>query len=426
MAIVLLPHCMWLLQACEAKPDKSVKKVMLWSADKIMELIFYLQSAYIPSCLWSCDTTMQSQSFSELFASTASHLKCISHEQGVHVDSYAAAVTSEKQPMHGVREQIENASKCSCAVWFCQSTCEIPNPQRRHNLHRGITAHVCMHRQGWYLWRYARNKLTASLLMWGHAWPLSEALDNHPLVNSMHQLHRGYHKQLVNMQDTDTDTESSGSDLPESAEGQTTEADNEGEPKGLCCAKCHQKIPQVCFSCTLWHSCSLHSCKDNWYVLQDRKHCTQMLPYVALAEAVILFCVVGWHNNLSWWPSLHVCATRSIMISADFPGLLQDVPEAKFSCGNCHASFYCSKHCQTKDAPSHKAVCMRNKLRLKLASKSGQQNEWINTSSANWVVKNGKTASKQMHVVACIHVCTIPHVTKWHACSAAICRPKPV
>jgi len=91
---------------------------------------------------------------------------------------------------------------------------------------------------------------------------LIEALDNHPLVNSINQLHKACHEQLVNMQDTHTDTESSGSDSPEGAEGQTTEeADNEGEPEGLRCAKCNQKIPQVCFSCISWHSCSLHTCK---------------------------------------------------------------------------------------------------------------------------------------------------------------------
>jgi len=53
----------------------------------------------------------------------------------------------------------------------------------------------------------------------------------------------------VNGQDTDTDSESSGSDLPELAEDQTTEADNEDEPEGLCCTQCDRKIPHVCFSC---------------------------------------------------------------------------------------------------------------------------------------------------------------------------------
>jgi hypothetical protein len=106
-----------------------------------------------------------------------------------------------------------------------------------------------MRRQGWYLWRFVKDKLTASLLMLGHAWPLSEALDNHPLVKLINKLHKAYHEQLVNGQDTDTDSESSGSDLPELAEDQTTEADNEDEPEGLCCAQCDRKIPHVCFSC---------------------------------------------------------------------------------------------------------------------------------------------------------------------------------
>ena len=43
---MLSSHCMWLLQACKAKPDKNVKELMLWSADRIMELISLLQSAY--------------------------------------------------------------------------------------------------------------------------------------------------------------------------------------------------------------------------------------------------------------------------------------------------------------------------------------------------------------------------------------------
>ncbi len=123
---------------------------------------------------------------------------------------------------------------------------------------RGLNAHVCTCRQGEYMWRYVKDKLTASLLMLGHAWPLSEALDNHPLVNSINQLHKACHKQLANTRDTDTETESSGSDPPESAE--TTEADNKDKPEGLRCAKCNQKIPQVCFSCKSWHSCSLHTC----------------------------------------------------------------------------------------------------------------------------------------------------------------------
>ncbi|DBB02181.1 TPA: hypothetical protein ACH3X3_011214 [Trebouxia sp. C0006] len=180
------------LQACKAKPDKNIEELMLWSADRIMELISLLQSA-----------------------------------------------------------------------------------------------------QGEYMWRYVKDRLTASLLMLGHAWPLSEALDNHPLVSSIDQLHKACHK-LVNKQDTDTETKSSGSDPPGSAE--TTEADNKDKPKGLRCAKCNQKIPQ-------------------------------------------------------------------------------DVPKAEISCGKCHASFYCSKHCRTKDALSHKAVCMRNKLRLKLALKASQLND---------------------------------------------------
>ncbi len=141
---------------------------------------------------------------------------------------------------------------------LCHSACETPTLKQGTTIHRGIDAHVCMRRQGEYMWRYVKDRLTASLLMLGHAWPLSEALDNHPLVSSINQLHKACHK-LVNKQDTDTETKSSGSDPPGSAE--TTEADNKDKPKGLRCAKCNQKIPQVCFSCILWHSCSLHTCK---------------------------------------------------------------------------------------------------------------------------------------------------------------------
>lgn len=126
--------------------------------------------------------------------------------------------------------------------------------------HRGLNAHVCMRRQGRYMWRYVKDKLTASLLMLGHAWPLSDALDNHALVNSINQLHKACHEQLANTQDTDLGTESSGSDMsPESAE--TTEADNKHKPEGLGCARCNETIPQVCFSCRSHHSCSLHTCK---------------------------------------------------------------------------------------------------------------------------------------------------------------------
>ncbi len=108
---------------------------------------------------------------------------------------------------------------------------------------------------------------------------------------------------------------------------------------------------------------------------------------------------------------MHVCATRSPLISPDFPGLLQDVPEAEISCGKCHASFYCSKHCRTKDALSHKAVCMRNKLRLKLALKASQLNDWIHTSFSNSTAAKCQDSNQ---TVACMHVCM--HYIKGSKC----------
>ena len=129
---------MWLLQACKAKPDKNIEELMLWSADRIMELISLLQSAYNPSCLCSCDASMQCQSCADLLASI---LKCLSHQQGESLHSPATATRSKPHM----------ASLNSSGLLIL---CHVPLPQRVRNPNSETRHHhpqgnrcTCLHAQ---------------------------------------------------------------------------------------------------------------------------------------------------------------------------------------------------------------------------------------------------------------------------------------
>ena len=115
------------------------------------------------------------------------------------------------------------------------------------------------------IWDAVKDRLLASMLLLGYTWPLSEALDNHPLVTFINNEHRVRHNQIAH-HDVHDVYGSYGSDPGKSDTGAAfqdspSQEANRRPPEAFWCAGCSKSLAQVTISTAKVSSkwCSLSS-----------------------------------------------------------------------------------------------------------------------------------------------------------------------
>ncbi len=100
------------------------------------------------------------------------------------------------------------------------------------------------------MWKFVKDKLLASMLLLGHAFPLAQILDNHPLVAFINNQHRIQRELLTQpalqlaLREED-DLLDSDSDTTSPAKQSSRDQDEEGMPPDLCCARCNRHVAKV-------------------------------------------------------------------------------------------------------------------------------------------------------------------------------------